>query len=68
MIGRGMRAKSNTHVKPLQKAGTYLKGKTRAALKRSRELAGAADEPARTIGESGLEPWMRMEAHLLVGE
>jgi len=48
--------------KPLQKAGTYLKGKT------SVKLAGAADEPARTIDDSGLEPWMRMEAHLRAGE
>ena len=59
-MGRGMRTKANT-VKPLQKAGTYLKGKP------SEKLAGAIVEPARTIGDSGLEPWMKMEAHLLVG-
>ena len=67
VIGRGMRAKVST-VKPLQKASTYLKGKTSAALRRSRKLAGAIDELARTIGDSGLEPWMKMETHLLVGE
>ena len=58
----------NSCVRVVQKASTYLKHKTRAALKRSRKLAGAIDELARTIGDSGLEPWMRMEAHLLVGE
>ncbi|MCW3140645.1 MAG: hypothetical protein N2V72_00475 [Methanophagales archaeon] len=56
-----MRAKCNNRVKPLQKAGTYLKGKP------SEKLAGAIDELARTIDDSGLEPWMKMEAHLLVG-
>ena len=55
-----MRAKRNNRV-PLQKASTYLKGKP------SEKLAGAAAEPARTIGESGLEPWMKMEAHPLAG-
>jgi len=55
-----MRAKRNNRV-PLQKASTYLKGKP------SEKLAGAAVEPARTIGDSGLEPWMKMETHLLVG-
>ena len=55
-----MRARCD-HVKPLQKAGTYLKGKS------SEKLAGAAVEPARTIDDSGLEPWMKMEAHPLVG-
>jgi len=55
-MGRGMRTKANT-VKPLQKAGTYLKGKP------SVKLAGAVVEPARIIGDSGLEPWMKMEAH-----
>ena len=58
----------NSCVRVVQKASTYLKHKTRAALKRSRKLAGAMDEPRGTIGDSGLEPWMRMEAHLLVGE
>jgi len=58
----------NSCVRVLQKASTYLKHKTSAALKRSRKLAGAIDELARTIGDSGLEPWMRMETHLLVGE
>ena len=58
----------NSCVRVVQKASTYLKHKTRAALKRGRKLAGAIDELARTIGDSGLEPWMRMEAHLLVGE
>jgi len=48
--------------KPLQKAGTYLKGKP------SVKLAGAIAELARTIGDSGLEPWMKMEAHLVAGE
>ena len=57
----------NSCVRLLQKANTYLKGKTRKALKRSRKLAGAIDELARTIGDSGLEPWMRMEATQLVG-
>ena len=58
----------NSCVRVVQKASTYLKHKTRAALRRSRKLAGAIDELARTIGDSGLEPWMKMEAHLLVGE
>jgi len=44
--------------KPLQKAGTYLK------CKPGEKLAGAAVEPARTIDDSGLEPWMKMEAHV----
>jgi len=56
-----MRAKANI-VKTLQKASTYLKGKP------SEKLAGAAVEPARTIDDSGLEPWMKMETHLLAGE
>ena len=54
----------NSCVRLLQK--TSLKCKTIAALKSSRKLAVAIDELARTIG--GLEPWMRMEAHLRVGE
>ena len=54
----------NSCVRLLQKAS--LKCKTIAALKSSRKLAVAIDELARTIG--GLEPWMRMEAHLLVDE
>jgi len=58
----------NSCIRLLQKASTYLKCKTSAALKRSRKLAGAIDELARTIGDSGLEPWMRMEAHLRGGE
>lgn len=59
----------NSCVRLLQKANTYLKGKTRKALKRSRKLAGATDELAQigTIGDSGLEPWMSMEATQLVG-
>jgi len=32
------------------------------------EAGGAIDELARTIGDSGLEPWMGMEALLQVGE
>ena len=52
--------KFNSCVRVVQKASTYLK--------RSRKLAGAIDELRGTIGDSGLEPWMRMEAHLLVGE
>jgi len=55
-----MQTKAST-MKPLQKAGTYLKGKS------SEKLAGAIDELARTIGDSGLKPWMKMEAHLLAG-
>ena len=58
----------NSCIRLLQKASTYLKCKTIAALKRSRKLAGAIDELARTTGDSGLEPGMRMEAHLRVGE
>ena len=57
----------NSCVRVVQKASTYLKHKTSVALKRGRKLAGAIDELARTIGDSGLELWMRMEAHLLVG-
>lgn len=56
----------NSCIRLLQKANTYLKGKTSKALKRSRRLAGAIDELARTIGDSGLDPWMRMEATQLV--
>ena len=36
----------------------------KTSAKRSRKLAGAIDELARTIGDSGLEPWIKMETHL----
>ena len=40
-------------IRPLQKASTYPKCKTIAALKSSRKLASAIDELARTIGLAG---------------
>ena len=40
-------------IRPLQKASTYPKCKTIAALKSSRKLASAIDELARTIGLGG---------------
>ncbi len=48
-----------------RKASSYLENKSSEALERSQKLAGATDELARTMDDSGLEPWMSMEAHTL---
>ncbi len=71
--GRGRRVKCkdcgaeydrefNSCITLLQKASTYLKNKSSETIKNSQKLAGATDELARTIDDSGLEPWMSMEA------